>query len=131
MTKKYTVGYGKPPENTKFKKGQSGNPKGRAPASKSLKSALRAELSQRISITEVGKTRKVSKMEALAKRLTAQALKGDARALVELLRQINIHLHEADVIRDDSLPAKSEDLAILAAFAKRANGLLEEGDDAE
>ena len=29
--KKYTVGYKKPPKNTQFKKGESGNPKGRPP----------------------------------------------------------------------------------------------------
>jgi hypothetical protein len=32
----YDVGYGKPPQNTRFKKGQSGNPRGRAPGAKDL-----------------------------------------------------------------------------------------------
>jgi hypothetical protein len=36
----YQVGYGKPPKDTRFKKGQSGNPRGRAPGAKNLKTLL-------------------------------------------------------------------------------------------
>jgi hypothetical protein len=36
----YEVGYGKPPKGTQFKKGQSGNPKGRRPA-KSIETRTR------------------------------------------------------------------------------------------
>ena len=32
----YAVGWGKPPRHTRFKKGQSGNPKGRPPGSKNM-----------------------------------------------------------------------------------------------
>jgi hypothetical protein len=32
----YHVGYGKPPSNAGFKKGQSGNPRGRPPRSQNL-----------------------------------------------------------------------------------------------
>ena len=36
----YEVGYGKPPRQTRFSKGQSGNPRGRAPGAKDLKTLL-------------------------------------------------------------------------------------------
>ena len=36
----YEVGYGKPPRHTWFKKGQSGNPRGRPCGSKNLKTLL-------------------------------------------------------------------------------------------
>lgn len=40
----YEVGYRKPPRQTRFKKGQSGNPKGRKPRNISLEERLRAQL---------------------------------------------------------------------------------------
>lgn len=36
----YDVGYGKPPVATRFKQGQSGNPKGRPKGAKNKRSAL-------------------------------------------------------------------------------------------
>jgi len=33
----YEVGYGKPPRDTRFKEGQSGNPRGRPPGLKNLR----------------------------------------------------------------------------------------------
>jgi hypothetical protein len=40
----YEVGYGKPPKHTRFKPGQSGNPKGRPKASKDFRSLLHRAL---------------------------------------------------------------------------------------
>jgi len=36
----YEVGYGKPPRDARFKEGQSGNPRGRPPGLKNLKTLL-------------------------------------------------------------------------------------------
>jgi len=36
----YEVGYGQPPHHTRFKKGQSGNPRGRPCGSNNLKTLL-------------------------------------------------------------------------------------------
>ena len=116
MSSDYDVGFGKPPKGTQFKKGKSGNPKGRPKGTKSLKSVLQAELAQKLSVKEDGKAKKISKMEALAKRLVAQALSGDARALSELLRQVNLHLGDVPDGDPASTPASEEDAAILSTF---------------
>ena len=116
MSKNYDVGFGKPPKSSQFKKGKSGNPKGRPKGAKSLKSVLQAELAQKLSVKEDGKAKKISKMEALAKRLVAQALSGDGRALSELLRQVNLHLGDVPDTDPALTSASEEDAEILAAF---------------
>jgi hypothetical protein len=68
------VGYGSPPKHSRFKKGRSGNPKGRPPNSRNFDSLLNEELEQKISVTERGATRRITKREAIAKRLVDMQL---------------------------------------------------------
>ncbi len=82
----YDVGYGKPPKSGQFKKGQSGNPKGRPKGAKGVKASLKRELTSTINVRERGREIKLSKAEVLAKGLIADALKGDAKARTEILR---------------------------------------------
>jgi hypothetical protein len=65
----YEVGYGKPPRNTRFKKGQSGNPRGRAPGVKNLKTLLIDTLNEPVVVTENGGRRTISKRQAIIKQL--------------------------------------------------------------
>jgi len=79
--KTYEVGYGKPPEGTRFKKGASGNPKGRPKGARGLKTDLQQELGSRVTVTENGQTKKYTKQQVVVKRLTEKAAKGDIRAI--------------------------------------------------
>src|SRR5215510_7705628 len=85
MPKEYPVGYRKPPHATRFKPGQSGNPKGRPKGSPNLATDLSTELSELITVREGGAARRVSKQRALIKSLMAKALQGDVRAITALL----------------------------------------------
>ena len=76
----YDVGYRKPPKHTRFKPGQSGNPRGRPKGTKNLKTDLAEELGEKIEIREGERSRKVSKQRALIKSQTNKAIKGDTRA---------------------------------------------------
>jgi Family of unknown function (DUF5681) len=59
--RQYAANYRKPPVHTRFKKGQSGNPRGR-PAKK-LAALLAAALNEKVTVTENGKRRQVTKRE--------------------------------------------------------------------
>jgi uncharacterized protein Veg len=87
----YEVGYGKPPQNTRFKKGQSGNPCGRAPGAKNLKTLLIETLNEPVVVTENGGRKRISKRQATFKQLVNEAAKGNWRALkllVDILQDI-------------------------------------------
>ncbi|WP_375550750.1 type II restriction endonuclease [Rhodophyticola porphyridii] len=81
---RYEVGYGKPPKSGQFQKGKSGNPRGRPKGARGLKTDLKAELGERVTITENGRTRKLTKQQLMVKQLTAKAVKGDMRAISKL-----------------------------------------------
>lgn len=92
--KPYTVGYRKPPQHTKFKPGQSGNPKGRAkrdPKSEKeeeeadLCSDIDKELQAKIWIVENGERFLVTKQQAIAKQTVNKALSGDPKSIGVLM----------------------------------------------
>ena len=81
----YEVGYGKPPRHTRFKKGRSGNSRGRPNGSKNLSTLLSETLSEPVIVTENGGCRTISKRRAIITQLVNRSAKGDLRALKILL----------------------------------------------
>jgi len=81
----YEVGYKKPPKKGQFKKGQSGNKQGRPKGSKNFVTILTKELNQKVTVNENGRQKKISRMEAMVKRLVAEALQGERRSLITLI----------------------------------------------
>jgi hypothetical protein len=82
----YEVGYGKPPQKTRFKAGQSGNPRGRPKGSPNLATVFRAESEAKVAVTENGRTRLISKRAIVVKTIVNKAAKGDAKAAQTYLR---------------------------------------------
>src|SRR5215469_5153687 len=62
----YEVGYGKPPRSSRFKKGQSGNPRGRPSGSKNLSTLLSEALNEPVIVTENGR-RRLARRQILAR----------------------------------------------------------------
>ena len=92
-TKSYDIGYGRPPVHSRFKKGESGNPKGRPKGAKSMKALLEEALSSSVTIMEGGVPRKTELRRLLFKSLVGKAVKGDARStavLVKLMEQYGL-----------------------------------------
>jgi hypothetical protein len=124
----YEVGYGKPPQNTRFKKGQSGNPRGRAPGDKDLKTLLIDTLNEPVVVTENGGRRTISKRQAIVKQLVNQSAKGDWRA-VKLLVDM---LHETEGGGEPEAAESSfgeADQKVIEQLKARLNGKKRESDD--
>lgn len=82
-----SVGYGNPPKHSQFKKGQSGNPKGRPPK-KMFINAVVDILDEEIEITLGGKKMKVTKQEAVIQKVIFEALNGKPQAIKQCLNMI-------------------------------------------
>ena len=103
------VGYGKPPKATRFKKGQSGNPKGRSKGAKNFSTELEEELQETIPIRENGRLKKVSKQRAMLKSLSSLAVQGNVRAATALGAFIHRHLEGDDPLEEDFLTPEEEE----------------------
>src|SRR5262245_47592516 len=84
----YEVGYRKPPRHSRFRKGRSGNPKGRVPGARNFKTDLIEELRGHLVVTDNGKRRTLTRQQAVIKRLMASALQGEARFMALLLQTL-------------------------------------------
>ena len=107
----YEVGYGKPPRHTRFRKGQSGNPRGRPPGAKNLKTLLNDALNEPVIVTENGGRRKLTKRQAIIKQVVNQSTKGDWPAIKILLGLVR-------EIEDQSDPASPETSSFTAPDEK-------------
>jgi hypothetical protein len=75
------VGYCNPPEHTRFKAGQSGNPRGRPKGTLNMATVLARTLREKVIISEHGRRKTISKLEAAIKQLTNKAASGELKAL--------------------------------------------------
>jgi hypothetical protein len=78
----YEIGYGKPPKATRFKPGQSGNPKGakKKGAIDDARIMVEDVLAAPVILREGGKDRKTSRLEAMLLTQRLKALQGDSKA---------------------------------------------------
>ncbi|PWJ92722.1 hypothetical protein C8D77_102497 [Mesorhizobium loti] len=90
MDEKKPVGYKNPPRETRFKKGRSGNPKGRPPRIKSASVLLANELDKIIVVRESGQEIKLTKREALITSLVNDAITGKNQARQLLLKILDV-----------------------------------------
>ena len=85
----YKVGRGRPPLHTRFKKGQSGNPRG--PRPKNLPELLVRALDEPVIVTTDGHSRQITKREAVIAQLVDKSTGADLRAtkmLIDMLKDI-------------------------------------------
>lgn len=108
--KKYSVGYGRPPIDSQFKKGQSGNPSGRKKKAlpKTIFEALYCQLTNKVHITnELGVKEKICLFEILARQLVNDAIKKDGQSRKFLLE----HLFKVDIVNLRTLYEKKDDVS--------------------
>jgi hypothetical protein len=114
----YEVGYRKPPKASRWRKGRSGNPRGRQKGIPNLKTELIQELGEIIAIKEQGQPRKITKQRALIKALAAKAVQGHTPAS-NILINMMFRLLRPEMIEDAPTELTKEDQAILDTFVVR------------
>lgn len=114
----YEIGYRRPPKKGQFKKGQSGNPKGRPKGSKNFITLLEQELDQKITVSENGRKKEITRMQAMVKRLVADSLQGNLRTTIAMVGLLQRHGKLDETDNEELLPG--DYAAILDTFmAKR------------
>ena len=105
----YEVGYGRPPKETQWKKGQSGNAgaKKRRPAAVATVEIIDRLFVKPVEIVENGVARKVGTLEAILMRLWAAELSGSKRAG-------KVRLQFQELVEDD----KEREIIIEETLAK-------------
>lgn len=119
-TPHYEVGYGRPPLHSRFKPGQSGNPKGRPKRHRNLRTVVEEALNRTIKLRDGDRTRSVSTLEVLVTSMLNKAVKGDAKVLnvfIRLLGSVGITAEQPEPAGAE--PVTANDADIIADFCRR------------
>jgi hypothetical protein len=111
------VGYCRPPVETRFRPGQSGNPRGRPKGARNLSTIVAAALNERVAVNENGRRRRITKLEAAVKQLVNRAASGEARATQLLLALIQTN--EARPAQQDTNRLSEADAIVMAELTRR------------
>jgi hypothetical protein len=84
----YKVGRGRPPKETRFRPGRSGNPKGRPKGPRNFGTHLRDILAEPVMVTENGKRRRRPKGDVLLRQTVNKAFSGSDKALALILNEM-------------------------------------------
>lgn len=120
--KHYAVGYSKPPKDTQFKPGRSGNPKGRPVRPPTMKTEVRQFLKRKTTITENGVQRQVPMTQGSLLALGKNALKGNIEAIKTMLSLYREHDEalEAEAVTSENQhaapPLSADDLKALEIY---------------
>jgi len=117
----YPVGYGKPPLASRFKRGTSGNAKGRPKGSKNLKTLIRDAMTASISIQEGAKTKRVSRIEGVVLRQLQKALMGSDQAAMAVVKMaLQLGFLEGSTDNFDAVALTRDDEQILSELIARS-----------
>jgi len=136
-SKSYDIGYGKPPKNHRFRRGESGNPSGkrRKASAPDLKAQLQSALNKTVTIRSGKHPKVISKGAAGIEQLVDQFAAGDRNArrdLMVLAEKLGIdltagHSQAIESTLEENLATEDEEL--LADFVQRHGGHYHRRDD--
>jgi hypothetical protein len=111
----YTVGYGKPPQHSRFQPGKSGNPAGKPKGLRNFKTDVQQMLKRPVKINDGGRSREASTQEASLMRMREKALKGDPRSLDRMI-ELAVRYNNDGVNEAVGQELSDDDREILEAF---------------
>ena len=123
----YEVGDRRPPKNSQFKPGVSGNPKGRPKGSVNLRTRIARQLRQTVPVTRHGRQVKMLKADLIAHQIVDAAAKGNLKAAlwtVQVDDEASIAASTSSTEETFELPNREN----LRFIANRLSGLLGEGE---
>ena len=97
------MGFGRPPKHTRFKKGQSGKPRGRPKGSKNVKTIVQKALMKPVKVREGQRVRTLPWLAAVFQAFMAKAAGGDMKAF-----QLVYTLASREGWFDEPLPAQQK-----------------------
>lgn len=118
MSEPYEIGYGKPPKEGQVMKGQSGNPNGRPKGSKNIATMFNEITRELINVTENGRTKTVTRIEAVLHRMTNEALSGNPKVMREFI-QLSRAFEEVEKTDEAPSVPNERDAAVLQNVLKR------------
>lgn len=121
------VGYKKPPRHSQFKKGESGNRKGRPKGAKGMSTIVRNVLTKKVIVRSASGSERMSKMEAIVHKTAEKSFGGDMRAIQSAMKLYAQYVPDEPVTAaargmPDDVPAAdmdAHDRAILDAFRRK------------
>ena len=112
------VGYGKPPKDTRFRKGQSGNLLGRSKGSTNVQTEMKRLLVRKTKIKVNGAIQTVPTSRALCLALIQKGMAGDVRAISKIIDIVGPEM--ADELKAAAASLTSADVEIVRrAFARK------------
>lgn len=120
----YEVGYGRPPRTTRFKPGESGNPRGRPKEVKSINDVLQKRLHSKVRVQENGRPKQITLLEVIIGRLLKRAAEGDNRSITIVLNQMRLLKDFEEGRAETATPER--DREVLEEFARLMGGSLDD-----
>jgi hypothetical protein len=114
----YVVGPGRPPKHSQFKRGASGNPKGRPKGSLSIAALIQKESLKRVPVTEGGRKKSMSKAQVVARLITNGAMKGDPKSTVLLIQEL-AKINDVQSVNGPEAAVPDLDIATMRRIAER------------
>jgi len=112
---KAEIGYGKPPTQSQWKKGQSGNPSGKRKKAESLQSKLAMLAGEEIALNYNGSTTKMPRDVAMLHAVLQKAMKGDQPSVRYVTDMIN--QSEVPTVAAPRLTITPDDINVLRTRA--------------
>jgi hypothetical protein len=115
----YDQGFGKAPKTARFKKGQSGNPKGKPKGARSLRTDVLAVADLKVQVTTPAGVQTTTIQHAIMLAVAARATKGDVRAAQVFVRMLELTAPDRIGLGADTLRLDPQEEALVNSLLER------------